>query len=345
MSEMLTVRQASLAYASLNVVEEVSFSLERGQIGCLLGPSGCGKTSLLKAIAGFEPLTSGTIAINNVVVSEPGHTLKADKRKVGMVFQDFALFPHLNVAENIAFGLRDWAKSKQHERVQTLLELIELPGMEARPIHALSGGQQQRVALARALANAPDILLLDEPFSSLDAELRASLAVQLAQIIRKTGISALLVTHDKSEAFAMADVMGVMHAGKLMQWDLPRMIYQRPISTFVAEFMGLCGWLDAHIISPHELECSLGKVSIDTANRLPVGATIKVLFRPYDIALTQQVGTRVRVTEVQYRGHDFLYRLVTASNEQLFCAVPLSVHQQGVNEVFIKMINPPLTVF
>lgn len=345
MSEMLTVRQASLAYTSVNVVEQVSFSLARGQIGCLLGPSGCGKTSLLKAIAGFEPLTSGSIAINNTVVSEPGHTLKADKRKVGMVFQDFALFPHLNVAENIAFGLRHWPKRQQRERVQALLALIELPGMEMRPIHALSGGQQQRVALARALANAPDLLLLDEPFSSLDAELRASLAVQLAHIIRQTGISALLVTHDKSEAFAMADVMGVMQAGKLVQWDIPPRIYQRPQSTFVAEFMGLCGWLDARVIAPHALMCAFGKVTLEKEHGLPEGSVVKLLFRPHDVALTEHPGLRARVTEVHYRGHDFLYRLVTESNEQLFCAVPLSQHQHGVSEVCIQMLNPPLTAF
>jgi len=345
MKEMLGVRQASLAYASVPVVEQVSFSLARGQIGCLLGPSGCGKTTLLKAIAGFEPLTRGAIAIDNAVVSEPGHMLKADKRSVGMVFQDFALFPHLTVAENIAFGLRDWPKIKQRQRVVELLELIELPNMRDRHIHALSGGQQQRVALARALANAPKLLLLDEPFSSLDTELRANLAAQLAQIIRKTGISALLVTHDKSEAFAMADVIGVMQAGKLVQWDLPQNIYQRPSSLFVAEFMGLCGWLKGRVVAKNRLDCVLGPLVMDLPPPLSLGAEVSVLFRPHDLSLSRQDGTPVKVVEIQYRGQDYLYRLLTASNETLFCAVPIAQHHAGVSEVFVNVVNTPLTTF
>ena len=196
MPQQLEVIKAGVSYGSQPVVQDVSFELSRAEIGCLLGPSGCGKTSLLRAIAGFEPITEGEILLHGRSVSRPGSTLAPEKRRVGMVFQDFALYPHLNVADNVAFGLRGISGRQQRARVDELLDLVDLGGQQKKYPHQLSGGQQQRVALIRAMAPRPDILLLDEPFSGLDIELREQLARQVRTILKREEVTALLVTHD-----------------------------------------------------------------------------------------------------------------------------------------------------
>ena len=238
MNKLLEVINTEVGYGGAPVVCQVSFELEPGRIGCLLGPSGCGKTTLLRAIAGFELLQGGEIRMRGQVVSHAGWSLPPEKRRVGMVFQDFALFPHLKIGENIGFGLRHLSERERRARVQTLLGLVGLPEYENAYPHQLSGGQQQRVALARAMAPRPELLLLDEPFSSMDAELREQLAREVRDIIKEEEITALLVTHDQYEAFAMADEIGVLNAGKLMQWDSGYNLYHRPGNRFVADFIG-----------------------------------------------------------------------------------------------------------
>ena len=213
----LDIQNTSIAYGSNTVVHDISIQLEKGEIGCLLGPSGCGKTTLLRAIAGFEPITHGKISLNGNVVSQINKILPPEKRQIGMVFQDFALFPHLNVADNIRFGIRHLKRSEQKQRITELLSLIGLEKMRTRFPHELSGGQQQRIALARALAPKPHLLLLDEPFSSMDVELRGELAREVRKILKQEQITAILVSHDQNEAFAMADNIGVMHEGKLQK--------------------------------------------------------------------------------------------------------------------------------
>src|SRR5690554_2898906 len=225
-----------ISFGAQHIVRGVSVTLEQGEIGCLLGPSGCGKTTLLRAIAGFQNLQSGSIQIDSDNVSTNNFTLPAEKRGVGMVFQDFALFPHLNVADNISFGMRKASTAERRQRVDELLDRVGLPGYHKRFPHELSGGQQQRIALARALAPKPGLLLLDEPFSSLDAELRERLAVEVRELLKKEGITALLVTHDQQEAFAMADKAGVMYQGELLQWDTPYQLYHQPRHQLVADF-------------------------------------------------------------------------------------------------------------
>ena len=207
----LQLDKIHISFGAAHIVNGVSLQLEQGEIGCLLGPSGCGKTTLLRAIAGFQSLQVGSISIDNNTVSESNKTVPPEQRGVGMVFQDFALFPHLNVADNISFGMRKASSTERRKRVDELLDRIGLPGYHKRFPHELSGGQQQRIALARALAPKPGLLLLDEPFSSLDAELRERLAVEVRELLKNEGITALLVTHDQQEAFAMADKAGVMY--------------------------------------------------------------------------------------------------------------------------------------
>ena len=217
---------------------DISFAAQEGEILCLLGPSGCGKTTILRAIAGFEPVRSGQIFLSGQLVSSPDVMTPTEDRHVGMVFQEYALFPHLRVQDNIAFGLRHLARSERKVRVQEMLRLIGLEGFERRYPHELSGGQQQRVALARALVQHPVVLLLDEPFSNLDPDMAGRMRQELHDLLRRTKTTTMLVTHDHDEAFAMADRIAVLNQGRLEQFDTPEIIYHMPATPFVADFVG-----------------------------------------------------------------------------------------------------------
>lgn len=264
------------------VVDGLSLQLGRGEIGCLLGASGCGKTTVLRTIAGFEPLQQGRIVLAGRELATPQQALPAEQRRVGMMFQDYALFPHLDVAANIAFGLRGLPRAQRKARVQALLQYVGLPGLEQRYPHELSGGQQQRVALARALAPAPDLLLLDEPFSNLDVDTRQRLAGELRELLKAAGTTVLMVTHDQSEAFAMADRIGVMHDGRLLQWDTAQALYQAPLDPFVAGF--------------------IGRGTVVDAAQLGMGEGGRVLVRPQSLQLDPQAALRARVEAVVFRG-------------------------------------------
>lgn len=241
MPELLELDHVSLAYDTpegiVPVVNDLSLKLQQGHIGCLLGASGCGKTTILRAIAGFEPLRAGAIRLGGRVLSTPDDTMEPQDRQVGMMFQDYALFPHLNVESNVGFGLRRWDKSRRNDRVAELLALVGLEAAGHRFPHELSGGQQQRVALARALAPEPELLLLDEPFSNLDVDTRERLAFEVRDILQKTGHTALLVTHNQAEAFAIADRIGIMDRGNIVQWDTPHALHHAPATPFVADFI------------------------------------------------------------------------------------------------------------
>jgi iron(III) transport system ATP-binding protein len=223
---------------ALRAVDGVSLNLPTGEIGALIGPSGCGKSSLLRAVAGLQAIAQGQISSGGQIISSPGQITAPEVRGVGMVFQDYALFPHMSVARNIAFGLAHLPRPAQQARITEVLQLVGLADLAQRMPHELSGGQQQRVALARALARKPSVLLLDEPFSSLDAAMREKLAQEVRAILQAAGTTALVVTHDQHEAFAMADRIGVMQAGRLEQWDTPYALYHQPATPFVAEFVG-----------------------------------------------------------------------------------------------------------
>ncbi len=241
MSALLELDRIRLAYDTPHglhtVVDALSLALDGGSIGCLLGASGCGKTTVLRAIAGFEPLRAGAIRLDGTVLSGGGVHVLPEKRRVGMMFQDYALFPHLTVGENVAFGLRRLPKAQRERRVAEMLELVGLKDAVDDYPHELSGGQQQRVALARALAPAPDLLLLDEPFSNLDVDTRERLAFEVRDILKSTGHTAILVTHNQAEAFAIADRIGVMSAGRIVQWDTPYNLHHHPVDGFVADFI------------------------------------------------------------------------------------------------------------
>jgi iron(III) transport system ATP-binding protein len=306
---LLEIRNVSIAYNGPPVVKKANISLPSGAIGCLLGPSGCGKTTLLRAIGGFEPVLEGEILLQGKPVSQAGRSLAPEKRLVGMVFQDLALFPHLNIADNIAFGLRNHDRDQRRQRVRELLTLVGLEHSAKVFPHQLSGGQQQRVALARAMAPRPELLLLDEPFSSLDVELREKLAREVRQILKHDGLTALLVTHDQFEAFAMADEIGVMHGGRLLQWDSAYNLYHHPAHHFVADFIGQGVLLPGTVGGERTVITELGALHGTLPEGSLPGANMEVLIRPDQVRHDAKQPTTAVVVSKVFRGADFLYTL------------------------------------
>ena len=325
---LLEVENLRHAYGDQVVVRGLSFALARGMIGCLLGPSGCGKTTVLRCIAGFEALQEGEIRLSGKVVSQPGAALRPEKRRVGMVFQDYALFPHLRIADNIVFGLHGAPPAQRAARLRELAELAGLEELLQKYPHEISGGQQQRVALARALAPRPELLLLDEPFSNLDVDLRERLSHEVRDIIRASGATAILVTHDQHEAFAMADEIGIMHEGRIQQWDTAYNVYHRPANRFVADFVGQGVFLPARALSPNELEIELGVLKSD---KMPLGAALEVLLRPDDVVHDDAATTQAEVVHKVFRGAEILYTLRLASGRKVLTLVP-SHHNHALGE-------------
>ncbi len=331
---MLRLTDVAIGYDSQTVVDNLDLHLEAGQIGCLLGASGCGKTSILRAIAGFQEVIRGQISLRSNVVSKPNTILAAQKRNIGVVFKDYALFPHMTVAQNIAFGLHRLSKDERQQRVRELLNLVGLNGLEERYPHGLSGGQQQRVALVRAMAPKPDLLLLDEPFSSLDSELREALAIELRSILKHENTTALLVTHDQHEAFAMADVIGVMHQGKLMQWADAYTLYHQPNSKAVANFIGEGVLLAGKVAEHKQIACALGTFNQTNQQTYSVGQSVSFLIRPDDIILDPSSAIRATVIDKAFRGSHIWYRLQLLSpdtQQQVICLAP-SHHNYAIHE-------------
>jgi iron(III) transport system ATP-binding protein len=324
---LLEVENLRHAYGKQEVVRGVSFSVARGAIGCLLGPSGCGKTTVLRCIAGFEGLQGGEIRLAGRVVSGADVMLPPERRRIGMVFQDYALFPHLSVAGNIAFGLHAASAEDREARVQEMAKLVGLGAALDKYPHEISGGQQQRVALARALAPRPELLLLDEPFSNLDVDLRERLSLEVREIIKASGATAVLVTHDQQEAFAMADEIGILHEGRIQQWDNPYNLYHRPANRFVADFVGQGVFLPARAVNGKQLEIELGILQGDG----PGGGALEVLLRPDDVVHDDAAPTQAEVVHKAFRGAEILYTLRLASGRKVLALVP-SHHNHALGE-------------
>ncbi|MFJ3047697.1 ABC transporter ATP-binding protein [Herbaspirillum chlorophenolicum] len=366
----LEVDQVSIRYprTPTPAVDAVSLQLQPGQLGVLLGPSGSGKTSLLRAIAGLEQAQSGSIRLDGRVLDGHGMRIPAEERRIGMVFQDFALFPHLDIAANVGFGLRGMARAQRAAVVDQMLALVGLPDAHKKFPHQLSGGQQQRIALARALAPQPRLLLLDEPFSSLDVELRERLAHDVRDILKRTHTTALMVTHDQMEAFAVGDVVGVMKQARLEQWDTPYSLYHRPATRFVADFIGHGVLMEGRLQQPRqdgvfEVETAAGRLRSmtmsgkdpdyhgyseyldnqprqshqlhqDEVPENPPGAhpaVIDILLRADDVMHDDASPFKAQVLRKSFRGAEFLYTLELENGQQLLSLVP-SHHDHDIGE-------------
>jgi len=328
---LLRLDRISHTYGATNTFSDLGFSLEKGRIGCLLGPSGCGKTTALRCIAGFESISSGTIHLNGQQVGSATFSLPAHQRRIGMVFQDYALFPHLSVRDNIGFGLRGADRMQRTRRVAELLEIVGLNTLGDAYPHELSGGQQQRVALARALAPQPDLLLLDEPFSNLDVALRERLGLEVRDILRQQNTTAVLVTHDQHEAFAIADEIGVLHQGVIQQWDTAYNLYHEPANLFVAGFIGEGVLIPGAVVGAATLDIELGRVPAQLPACCASGCRVDVLVRPDDIVHDDASSMQATVLAKAFRGADFLYTLQLASGTRVLSLIP-SHHNHALGE-------------
>lgn len=322
MQGQLDVENLRCAYDALTVVKDLSFSVAAGDIACLLGPSGCGKSTILRAIAGFEPVMDGRISLDSKTISTPSGILAPEKRGIGMVFQDYALFPHLNIQQNLEFGLGKVDQSHRKERTSELLELVDLHGYEHRFPHELSGGQQQRVALARALAPKPSLLLLDEPFSNLDAELRTRLGLDVRLILKELEMSAILVTHDQKEAFAMADHIGVIDQGRIQQWGRPFELYHEPVNRFVASFIGQGCFIPGTTISHESFDSELGQIKGNRAYNFPMQSRVDILIRPDDIVFSSESRLHGVVTAKTFAGTNTHYQIKLPSEREIQASFP-----------------------
>jgi iron(III) transport system ATP-binding protein len=344
MTSQLILDKVTVNYDGVSAISDASFSLNEGEIGCLLGPSGCGKTTLLRSIAGFESVADGSISLHGKRISTANYTQVPEERAVGMVFQDFALFPHLNVVKNVGFGLGHLTSSEKDNRISEMLSLVDLENVSKRFPHELSGGQQQRVALARALAPSPQILLLDEPFSNLDAELRTQLAAEVRTLLKQNKVTTLLVTHDQDEAFAMADKIALLNSGKIVQTDTPYEIYHKPGSLFAADFIGKGTIINVAIDAAGLLGNNLGSLSI---NALPneTGNSVKLLVRPDDIAYDDTSDTKLSIVSKSFLGPNYLYELALDDGQRVPCLTHSHIDIPVGNELPVRFDLRHVVIF
>ncbi|AEX23049.1 ABC transporter ATP-binding protein [Vibrio natriegens] len=339
MSCALSIKNLTCHYDDQTVLESLSLEVEQGQIVCLLGASGCGKTTLLKAVAGLLPLSSGQMSLNSLIIDDGENWLPPEQRNIGMIFQDYALFPHLTVAENIAFGLKNETAQQKLLKVEEMLGLVHLKGYGDRYPHQLSGGQQQRVAIARSLAYKPDLLLLDEPFSNIDTQVRHELIREIRKIFKQQGVTAIFVTHSREEAFAFSDKMAVMNNGIIEQYGTASELYYQPSSKFVADFLGGGSYLAATRVSHGEFETHLGVIEASAQQDIQLQEECALLLRPQHVQVQADEESAVKVLEQHFMGDHCRYvidvngdRLLATSVQALNVgdSVAVKIDTQGV---------------
>lgn len=338
----LELNQIVAAYGSNRVLHKLSLRLDSGQIGCLLGPSGCGKTTALRCIAGFEPLVSGEITVAGMSMTR-SH-VPPEKRSIGMVFQDYALLPHLTALGNVLFGLHKLENAKGQKRAHEVLDMVGLGHVKNAYPSELSGGEQQRVALARALAPSPRLLLMDEPFSNLDADLRDRLSAEIRQIIKEFSITTLLVTHDQHEAFALADVVTLMREGHVEQTGTPTQLYHLPESKFVADFVGLGGFLPGVIQENGHVETVLGSFRVRNSPP-PVETRVDVLFRPEDLHVDRQSDVQGKLMRKTFRGSSTLLRIGLPNSLEINCLLSNNLDLETGSAVSLSCSANDVMVF
>ncbi len=319
---ILVLEKVSHAFDGTLVVKDVNLTVESGEVVCLLGPSASGKTTILRIVAGLETLQQGKIFINNLKVISKNNAIPPEQRGLGMFFQDYALFPHLTVFNNVAFGLNKMSKKERKNRTEEILSQVGLQGLGDRFPHQLSGGQQQRVALARAIAPHPVLLLLDEPFSNLDADMRLKIREDVHSILKEIGISAILVTHDQDEAFSLADRIAVLNQGKIEQVGTPEEIYHKPESKFVANFIGETDFVLGMIV-PGGIDTELGLFSnVISRTCGEVGNSVEVMIRPDDIEMEPDERGNCTVVQRRFKGSENIYTLRFCSGQMVKAVKP-----------------------
>ena len=334
-------------FGDIVAVRDVSFDVWPGEILSILGSSGSGKTTLLRLIAGLEAPTAGQVLINGELASSPGKQIPPDRRAVGMVLQEYALFPHMTVEQNISFGLRDLDAGRREQRVAEVMELVRLPGIRGRYPHELSGGQQQRVALARTLAPHPVTVLLDEPFSNLDAGMRHDMRQEVESILREDRTAAVFVTHDRDEAFAMADRVGIMREGEMEQVDTPDAVYHLPANRHVARLTGTCDFLRGQVGADGTVATEAGTFRCQSpAGELRPGEEVEVLVQPDDFSVEPSGSGRAVVALREFRGDETMLLLELSSGATLRCRQDSFCQLQVGTRVELTAVRPrPFVAF
>lgn len=339
----LTISNVSSDYQGHVILNQLSLTLQQGEIVALLGPSGCGKTTLLKAIAGLQGISQGCISINGQALSGDGIFVASEQRGVGMIFQDYALFPHLTVGENILFGVKGLDRSARQTRLNEMLELVKLVGLSERYPHELSGGQQQRVSIARALAYKPELMLLDEPFSNIDAQVRHEMMLEIRSILKQRNVSAVFVTHSKDEAFVFADKLALFEQGKIVQHGNAETLYAKPSSRYVADFLGTTNYIAVTIKSHLQLESPLGTLTSSCELNQAVGATGQLLLRPQQMVLQADDQGEARIIDRRFLGTVCHYK-VNQNGVNLEVSSPVMNFTPG-QRVTLTVVEHPLVVF
>ena len=343
-NDKLNLQSVKIALDSKVILDDVNLKIDTGEIVSLMGSSASGKTSLIRSIAGFHNISSGMIQIDDQVVDDSIRRSDVAMRNVGVIFQDLALFPHLTVRENICFGLNNIDSTQQQNRAKKLEDLLSIENITNRYPNQISGGQQQRVAIARAIAPKPNLLLLDEPFSALDYELKDNLMNDIMKLIKSENITAILITHSAEEAFKMSDKIAFISNNTITQYANPYDIYHRPVSKEIANFFGISSYIKAKITDSSHIKCILGDFvgMVDQYNK---DAKVDLLIRPDDIIHDDDSLFSAKVTEKTFRGSDFLYELELKDGQKIFCFAP-SHHNHQVNEVIgIKLDLDHLVIF
>jgi len=343
---LIECRGISKRFGDVVALDDVSLRLMPGEVLSILGASGCGKTTLLRIIAGFEAVDGGELYLQSSLVSSSGHHQPPERRNIGMVFQEYALFPHLTVAQNVAFGLNGMPKVEQRNRTHDALELVRLDTLHARYPYELSGGQQQRVALARTIAPSPIAVLLDEPFSNLDAGMRQDVRQEVEAILRSKSIAAMFVTHDREEAFAFADRVGVMSAGRLEQVDTPGELYRTPIRPEVARIVGDCDFLSG-VVHGQNAQTEVGSLPVVcNSGSVADGTKLMLMVRPQDMVVKPSAAGDCVVFAIEYRGGETMLTVRMPSGGTLRCRqVGHSDLTKGTRVTFTPRNSTPFLAF
>ena len=310
----LSIRGVHSDYQGQQVLKGLDLTLEKGEIAALLGPSGCGKTTLLRAIAGLQAVSQGEISINGEILTGPHVFIPSEQRGVGMIFQDYALFPHLNVADNILFGVKDLDKAERLARLDEMLELVKLEGLAKRYPHELSGGQQQRVSIARALAYEPELLLLDEPFSNIDAKVRGEMMLEIRNILKQRNVSAVFVTHSKDEAFVFADKLALFKDGYIVQYGTAEELYTAPKYRYVSDFLGSGNYIPASVKDDFVVDTPIGLLTSTTRLSHPVSYRGEILIRPQQLEITADEQGLGVIIERRFLGNICHYQVQVAQH-------------------------------